>query len=236
MASIGNLIGSILYPDNAVCLGCGTLHVDVPEYGLCSRCAEKLTLLEPPFCPRCGKPGWMMECGDCALLPPDALDGRGSAYAYEPPVSKLVQALKYSGVYPAARALAAGMDAVMGPEAYDALVPVPLYKGRMRRRGFNQAATLAEALASMRGIPAIDALVRVRNTQTQTRLTADGRKENMRGAFSACGDIRGMSILLIDDVLTTGATAAACAVVLKDAGAAKVVLLTAARADKASAP
>ncbi|MCL1963979.1 MAG: ComF family protein [Firmicutes bacterium] len=227
-----NKIARLLYPDNAVCVACGALRVDDPARHLCRACAEKLIPLEPPFCPRCGAPGWAMMCQACWAFPPDDLDGRVSAYHYEGTARLLVRALKYTNVEPAAKALAMGMKTVLPPERYDALVPVPLYWRRERQRGFNQARILCQALSPAIGLPLLDALDRVRPTKTQTRLTHEERSENVKGAFVVRAAVKGQSLILVDDVMSTGATAVTCASALKKAGAASVLLLAAARTQK----
>lgn len=223
-------VADFLYPREAVCVTCGALRVDDPCAFLCARCAKALTPLEGPFCDRCGMPGWLMVCPDCHTRPPDALDARCSAFAYEGTAEKLVRALKYQGVAHAAEALADGMAAVMPTEPPEAIVPVPLHRLRERVRGFNQAMLLAEALAGRTGLPILPAVSRVRATVTQTRLSQAQRETNVRGAFRAEASVLGLSLVLIDDVLTTGATALSCAEALKEAGARRVTLVTAARA------
>lgn len=119
--------------------------------------------------------------------------------------------------------------AASGP--WDALVPVPLYHRRQRERGFNQAAELARGLGIARKLPLQDCLYRYRETVSQATLERTARWENMRGAFRLKRgfDVRGRHLLLIDDVFTTGATVDACAQALKNAGAARLAVLTVAR-------
>ncbi|HEX4640287.1 MAG TPA: ComF family protein [Chthoniobacterales bacterium] len=115
---------------------------------------------------------------------------------------------------------------------FDIIVPVPLHPARERERGFNQAALIAELLATSSAIPARPVLERIRYTTTQTAYDRAERMENLRGAFRLRKnrDVRGLRVLLIDDVLTTGSTLSECARVLRDAGAASVLAATAARA------
>ncbi|MDR0928214.1 MAG: ComF family protein [Oscillospiraceae bacterium] len=225
---------SLFFPRGAVCISCGALRVDAAAHRLCRACEEALVPLSPPFCPRCGRPGWSMVCPDCSLAPPTALDARISAYAYRDTAGALVRALKYQHVQPAARALADGMLACRPKGRFDALVPVPLHRRRMRQRGFNQADMLCAVLSEATGLPIWRALARIHATRTQTRLNQEQRQENVRGAFAADSEevisVQGASLLLVDDVMTTGATAESCAQALKAAGAARVVLWTAARA------
>jgi ComF family protein len=115
---------------------------------------------------------------------------------------------------------------------FDLLVPVPLHSARQRERGFNQAGLLAELLSAARGIPCQSALERVRYTTTQTAFDRTERMENLHNAFRLRKkmNVRHLHVLLIDDVLTTGATLSECARVLKKAGASTVYAATAARA------
>jgi len=125
---------------------------------------------------------------------------------------------------------------VLGPVPADAVVPVPLHWLRRWRRGYNQAQALAEGVASTLGIPCLSgALRRIRHTPAQTRQTPQERRKNLRGAFriAAWRRLRGRTILLIDDVLTTGATAHEAARALKVAGAQQVVVAVAARSEDA---
>lgn len=121
-------------------------------------------------------------------------------------------------------------------EPFDAVVPAPLHWRRRFARGFNQAALIAKQVAMRRGIPMLHALRRVRATRSQTGLTNAKRRQNVAGAFRVRKrhPVTGLRILLIDDVMTTGATGSACASVLKRAGARSVTLLTVARVDRRS--
>jgi len=122
-------------------------------------------------------------------------------------------------------------DRYAGNDGWDALVPVPLYHLRHRERGFNQAKEIAQGLSTKRKLPVLDCLYRYRETASQTKLERSARWENMAGAFRLKPrfDVRGRSLLLIDDVFTTGATADACAQALAQAGAARLAVLTIAR-------
>jgi len=140
----------------------------------------------------------------------------------------IVHALKYDRRASIARHLARRMRAA-GAEVLsgaDILVPVPLHRSRHRERGFNQARQLAKHL----GLPVVNALLRTRHTSPQADLPASKRAANVRGAFAPRADVDGLTIVLVDDVATTGATLNACAAALLDAGAAEVRALTAAKA------
>jgi ComF family protein len=115
--------------------------------------------------------------------------------------------------------------------AWQALVPVPLYHRRRRERGFNQASEIARGLAAKRKVPVLDCLYRYRETVSQAKLDRKSRWENMNGAFRLKQrfDVKGLNLLLIDDVFTTGATVNACAQALAQAGASQLAVLTIAR-------
>lgn len=230
MATIRDRIASLLYPAQAVCIACGSLRADHPTWPLCAACLKELSPLEPPFCPGCGRPGWATECPECIIRPQDALDGRIAAFAYAHTAAALVRALKYQNVVAAADILAFYMEKVLPAEPMDGLVPIPLYRFREKRRGFNQSEAICQAISSRTGLPVLNVAMRNRNTQTQTKLNTEGRIKNMQGAFCACMPVQGASLFLVDDVLTTGATATACATALKEAGARRVFFLAATRA------
>jgi len=158
---------------------------------------------------------------------------------YEGSLRSLIHLFKYSGMKPLARPLAAYLErAIPLDEHFDAVVPVPLFWRKQWSRGFNQAELLARYVAKHRGIPVWNALRRKRATATQAGLANAGRRRNVAGAFVVRQTARtnpklaGKKILLIDDVMTTGATASACATALKRGGATSISLLTLARVDR----
>lgn len=154
---------------------------------------------------------------------------------YEGTLRTLVHLYKYAGMRPLARHLAGFMQRVLPPElVFDVVVPVPLHWRKQWDRGFNQAELLARQIASRRGLPVARALRRKRATAVQASLASAGRRRNVAGAFAVrdASRISGARVLLIDDVMTTGATANACATALKSAGAKSITLLTLARVDR----
>jgi len=164
-------------------------------------------------------------------------DHAASFGLYDGALRKLIHLYKYSGMKPLARTLAVLMErAISIDEPFDAVVAVPLHWRKRWSRGFNQAELLARHVAKKRGIPALDVLLRRRATDVQAGLAIAGRRRNVAGAFALRKKteprITGKKILLIDDVMTTGATASACASALKRGGAKSVSLLTLARVDR----
>jgi ComF family protein len=144
---------------------------------------------------------------------------------YEGVGKEIVHALKYRGYTAVVEKLAAPLLAEVVVGGFDAVVPVPLHKARLRQRGFNQAALLARGLARRMNSPVSDTLQVVRITRDQVELSAAERRRNVAGAFSAGARTRGR-LLLVDDVFTTGATTNACAAALLRAGAAEVHAVT----------
>lgn len=176
--------------------------------------------------------------GRCTLCR-SGLRGFDAAYcygSYEGALRELIHVYKYGRVQTLAKPLGDLLAAALPrEERFDAVTAVPLHWRRQWQRGFNQSELLARSMAARYGIPVVRALRRVRSTETQAGLSNTRRRENVATAFECRRGARalaGKRILLIDDVMTTGSTAAACARVLKRAGAAKVALLTVARVDR----
>ena len=174
------------------------------------------------------------RCGLCRR----GLSGFDAAYSfgsYEGTLRKLIQLLKYGKVSTLAKPMGRMLaDALPRERAYDLIVPMPMHWRRRWSRGFNQAELLARVIARLLNTPIRKAVRRSKATPPQAGLTSAQRRANMSGAFRIRRPrvVRGKRILLIDDVFTTGATAAACARVLKRAGAAHVAVLTVARTDR----
>lgn len=229
LARLGRAAVDLVFPPRCALCGRGGLF-------LCEECASFLPRALPPRCPRCWRPTSASEpCLEC-LEGPSPLDGVRSTFLYRGPVRELVHALKYSGQAALAEPMARLMETDLRQQAVGAelLAPVPLSGWRERTRGYNQSTLLARELASLLGLPlAKDALARSRHTPPQARAaTASERRRNVEGAFvSRHRGLAGRSILLVDDVTTTGATLEACAAALKTAGAARVRALTFARED-----
>lgn len=212
------------------CAGCGAV-TDAP-HRFCLDCWQSLTFLGDPCCARCGLPfeyesGVKAECGACLADPP-AFDSVRAAVAYGEVARKVALRLKYSGRPGVAETLGHFMQRhVAGREREAILTPVPLHRWRIWTRGYNQSALVAAALARRTGL-AVE-LDLVRRIKATPPLKGMGRKERaltVRGAFAlterAKAAVQGRSIILVDDVYTSGATAGACAKLLKRSGAAEV--------------
>ena len=225
-----------------VCVSCERAS-DLPQGAMvCALCWSRLAHLSSPRCARCGHPTEGRECRFCRTLPPFVRSARSVCWVPHEVGSAVVHALKYHAWTAVARDIGARMARLDWPADViaerAALIPVPLAKSRERERGFNQAALLSDALAMHWKIPVWrDALARTRGTSTQTRLTPGERSANVHGAFAvpdiarnARDRLRGLHLVLVDDVLTTGATLNACATVLFDAGARTISYVTFGRA------
>ncbi|MGQ9369125.1 ComF family protein [Azospirillum sp. ST 5-10] len=220
------------------CLCCGEI-VD-RQGGLCPTCWAGLTFIAPPLCACCGLPFAFAVpgealCGACVAAPPAFARAR-SVLVYDDASRPLVLGFKHGDRTHAARAFGAWLaraGAELLAEA-DLLVPVPLHRWRLFARRYNQAALLAQAVARVSGVPAApDLLVRRRRTRSQGGLDREGRARNVAGAFALrpgrADRVAGRSVVLVDDVLTTGATVGECAKALTRAGAARIAVLTLAR-------
>jgi ComF family protein len=212
-----------LYPRR--CAGCGRRGDWV-----CAACEPSLPRFAPPWCPRCGAPPGLAHCR-CDELPA-VLGVVRSAAPYDGWLRRAIIAFKYDGESGRAEHLGALLEpAAAAVLPADALVPVPLHPRRSRERGFNQSTLLARRAGAALGVPVVEALLRTRLTHQQARLGAVERWANVAGAFAVAPgrDVRGMRLVLIDDVLTTGATLGACAEALIAGGAGAVAAVTLAR-------
>lgn len=204
--------------------------------------ARSLELLSPASCaacggPRAGAPPFCRTCGSPPLVLPGTLDGIPLIVAgpYAPPLAPAIRRLKFDGhaelAAPLARLLTPRLEALgIGPRA--GFVPVPLHRARLVERGFNQAALLASALARATGGELVPrGLERTRRTDQQARLGRLERSANVHDAFTARPGMVPTRAVLVDDVVTTGATALACLKTLEQAGVEVLAVVALARAD-----
>lgn len=237
-ADIANRILDLVYP--RWCEGCG-IGMGLEEIGhICWDCTRAFALIAPPYCELCGDPcdgdlSGTYTCTLCRQHPPSFKLAR-SAVRYRAAVKDVIQGYKYRQAIHLTEDLGTLLEAcfraTMPSQLIDAVVAVPLHPTRQRERTYNQSDLLANWLARrMNWDLGRDGLCRVRQTESQTTFSADQRRRNVRGAFEAGRPdwIQGRRLLLVDDVVTTGATLHECASVLMDAGAVSVVALTVAR-------
>jgi ComF family protein len=230
---------TLVYPD--VCQICQAERATRADGYVGLSCRKELRFIVPPRCERCGLPfpGAITDsfaCGNC-LGVELAFSQARAAVAAQGMVLEVIHRWKYSRAlwfepFLAELLLREAVPALRD-EGWDLIVPMPLHRQKETEREFNQARHLARSLSRATGLPVANDLVqRVGATHTQTKLSREERAENMRGAFGRGGRARlarGRRIVLVDDVLTTGATANACARVLKKAGARDVCVWTVAR-------
>lgn len=218
MESMARILAARLMPNECFVCGQGAGSALV-----CGACREGLPRLAT-VCPVCAIPsGDDLICGSCQRVAP-AFDATAAALPYVFPVDRLVQALKYGRRLALTRFLADLLEPFAPPHGPALVVPMPLHPSRLRERGFNQAAEIARPLARAWGLPFEAAAVeRVRDTAPQASLPWLERRRNMRGAFRCNGTFEGRTVVVVDDVMTTGATLDELARTLKSHGAARVV-------------
>lgn len=228
---------SLFYPP--ICEGCGD-SVEPAQY-LCAECQARASRIVPPFCEKCAEPfagviTGPFSCGNCANQTLH-FDAAVAGFRARGVVRRLIHEFKYHQRIYLRHVVGEWLVAVlndprMSPDRFDVIIPVPLHPAKHRERGFNQAELLARSLSARTALPVELALERVRFTQTQTAFDRSERMENLHNAFRLRRrrDVRGLRVLLVDDVLTTGSTLSECARVLRRAGASSVYAATAARA------
>ena len=242
MSRLADGVLNLFYPES--CVICSVPVSRMQDRSICPACRQKILLqrITGPMCPSCGLPFQSLEtesthlCGPCILRPPPYSGARAFG-RYSAELSLIIPAFKFGGRRNLAGLLAPLLAATL-QESWslrdiDLIVPVPLHPKRKRARGYNQALLLARDLARLVGLPFChDALRRVRHTLPQVGLSDAERARNMKRAFCCQrpAAVRGLHVLLIDDVMTTGSTAASGAEALLEEGALRVSVLTLARA------
>ena len=229
---------SLVYPN--VCQCCENERAERAQGYVGEDCRKDVRLLRPPMCARCGLPfegdiDTVFECSNCTNVALHFTYAR-SAAAAKGVLLDVIHKYKYNRAlwfepFLAELLLNAAVPAIRDGR-WNMIVPVPLHPSRQREREFNQAETLARHLARATGLPLnTRAVIRTEATLSQTRLSREDRARNVRNAFTfrKRPNLRGARIVLVDDVMTTGATTNACARVLRKAGAEEVCVWTVAR-------
>jgi len=222
----------IIYPVNIRCLLCGSRKEELMPGGECRSCQDSLPFIVPPACPKCGKP--VLVDGETC---PDCLHGYHPYYQamsileYRRGVPELIHRYKYQRERILAKPMIEWMTQGVKMKGwhFDIIVPVPLHPKRRRERGFNQAAILAQGIGRNLSKPVIcDNLIRVKDTPTQVALDRQNRMANLQGAFKVREpkSFKDKTVLLVDDVYTTGATVDQCTRIILGAGADKIYVLT----------
>lgn len=214
---VGSALRRALPP---ACLLCGEAAGDS---GLCAGCEADMPWLPAERCPICAVPMPASQlCGRCLQKPP-RFDRICVPLAYDYPVDRLIQDLKYNGSLAAARPLAWALARALDAEPYpDLVLPMPISPARLAERGFNQASEIARRTVAEFGLRAASLPVQRRDGAPQAALPWKQRNRNVRGAFTCDADLTARSVAIVDDVLTSGATLDALAVELKRAGAREV--------------
>lgn len=235
LRGVGQQALDVVFPRD--CLECGEpVEISWPRY-LCGKCAARLPLVSSPYCPTCGYPydgevEGERRCPSCGELEPVFTRGR-TIGLLQGPLHTLVIDLKYHGglyLLPDVERLALQAEDFTHYLRGGILVPVPLHRTRLRKRGYNQSERIACALGrAAGGLEVADILVRTRPTESQTRKTRKQRMANVKNAFALRQNhalVAGQRYILVDDVFTTGATLNACALALRKAGAGQVDVVT----------
>lgn len=235
LQTIGRVASSLIFPKT--CETCDALLPATDLLGVCGACAGKILKISAPFCPGCGRPCAYenTRCGQCGHEE-FCFDRAYAACYYEGKTSELLQAFKFGGRKSLrcffARLLTGFIRVHLDPQAFDAVVSVPLDPAKQRERGYNQALLLSAPVARELAKPELSSFFKKKKTfKTQSSLNKTERARNIEGTFFVT-DAEPFSekrILLVDDILTTGFTASECAGTLKQAGARAVTVLAAAR-------
>jgi len=205
---------NLLFPEQVTCLCCDRALDEEGQDGVCTACMQALDRLQ------------MESAAKSISVQIEGISRIHAAYPYDAQAKRLVRMLKYESVRSAAIPLAHAM-ALLPSGGADIIVPVPTDRERLKKRGFNQADVLAGIVGRETGIPVVHALVRTQSRAPQSLLSAAQRRTNLAGCMQAGEAVNGMSVLLIDDVVTTGSTLAEAARALMQSGAAQITALAA---------
>lgn len=222
-----------LFPPHIKCIICGDDLPTTRQIEICDACLPRFEYIaQDRCCQHCGAPvyGEAKYCFNCKDNDRHFDEGR-SVFVYAGAIESLVSGLKFGNKPYLARTLGAYLAQLYREKDWqvDFVVPVPMTPGRIKERGYNQAALLATAFCQNTNLPLrLDVLVKTKDTSQQKELSMRERQENIRDAFAVSDKkvVRQQSVLIIDDVMTTGATASACALALKKAHAQKVYVIT----------
>jgi ComF family protein len=236
MSAHADALAELVYPSDIYCLCCGAETEPGRLYAMCDKCLSDINWANGKLCAACGKSleDWYPDrfCNDC-LSRERTFDAGVTCFQYKEAERDMIKQFKYHNKSYMARNLSEIMyDKVMAvsPKC-DILIPVPMYKAKERKRGYNQADLLARFTAERLGTAySSSVLERTRNTAPMNKLDAQDRKRNLDGAFKVTAEgteqIAGKHVMLVDDIYTTGTTAEHCARVLKESGAASVTVLS----------
>lgn len=224
MSLFSDILGAV--SDFILPQSCLLCNEEIQRGMICDNCLEYLPVVDPPLCFTCGRPiDSGSSCHQC--VKGHALDHGRAWMLLVPPSDKMIHHFKYRSKTGLAELLGRAMAGIVTADHIlsrtDIIAPIPLFWWKRVRRSYNQAGLLAQVISRETGIGHQNMIRRIRNTRTQTRLSEDRRRKNVLNAFALSeGMVEDKKVMLIDDVLTTGATMQECARVLKENGASQV--------------
>lgn len=230
----------LIYPEKNICCICDTYDETIGENYICTRCEQSIKKIVPPCCIKCGKPinysSSVNLCPDCIIYE-KCFETSKSPFAYEGLIKNSIYNFKYYNKPYYYRffgnALLKYMNAINYKD-FDFILSVPLHRKKMRNRGYNQSELIGRYISNKLSIPYIDALKRIKNTNKQSTQSKQERNKNLKNAFvikniNKVNAIKNSSVLLVDDVYTTGSTANECSKALLNYEVNKVYVITIAR-------
>ena len=229
----------LLYPEKNTCFICNVYDSSINDKYICSDCEKKLVKIMPPFCVKCSKPiDYVSDClcPDCSVYD-KSFETAKSPFSYEGIIKESIYSFKYYNKPYFYKFFSYCLLRYMNEIDYtnfDYITSVPLHKSKMRTRGYNQSELLAKSLSDGLSIPYSYVLKRTKKTTKQSLQSKDERRKNLKGAFAIKSplkneNIKTSSVLLVDDVYTTGSTADECSKTLLNFGVSKVYVITIAR-------
>jgi len=229
----------LLYPEKNTCFICNVYDSSIDDKYICSDCEKKLIKIVPPLCIKCSKPiDYASDClcPDCNVYE-KSFEAAKSPFSYEGIIKECIYNFKYYNkpyFYKFFGNLLLRYMNEINYTNFDFITSVPLHKSKMRTRGYNQSQLLAKYMSDKLSIPYADVLKRTVKTTKQSQQSKDERKKNLKGAFAVKyphtnTKIKNRSVLLVDDVYTTGSTADECSNTLLNFGVSKVYVITIAR-------
>lgn len=238
MKSYADSFLELIYPEKNTCFICETYDEEIGDKYICSDCEKRIKKIVPPVCSKCSKPIEYISstkfCQECCDVERH-FEMSKSPFVYEGLIKRAIYSFKYYNKAYFYKFLGNCLVTYMKNINYtnfDFIVSVPLHSSKMRKRGYNQSELLARHIAKSLSIPYVDALKRTKKTLKQSEQSKEERKKNLLDAFAikkSAEKVINSSVLLVDDIYTTGSTVDECSKVLKNYGANKIYVITIAR-------
>ena len=232
LASCINKILSVIYPEKITCIFCDAEIFDENKFGMCDKCAKTLPFIKEKVCKKCGDIIKSMAnyCDMCQKNPP-VFEKASSVFYYKDNIKSAIKKFKFDGCKYLSKYFAEFLADKYFAEKFscDVITYVPVHEERLKTRGYNQSELLAKDLSNLINIPFVkDAIIKSKKTLYQADLNYKQRQSNLIDAFKVANNklFKDKSVLLVDDIFTTGATANECVKVVKACGASKVFVLT----------